>query len=131
MHLKMMKWLSMQRISPQGYNNKIRAVTIFLQYLQVKDDINHFTIPVFFYKKKSYPKNCEVKNLDKKLDLLMLSLSEFPDQLRIMSLILLYTGERTRPELASHIQNMDDYDTIFLGFPNWLAYHNLIQCTQG
>ncbi len=84
--------LSMQRISPQGYNNKIRAVTIFLQYLQVKDDINHFTIPVFFYKKKSYPKNCEVKNLDKKLDLLTLYLSEFPDQLRIMSLILLYTG---------------------------------------
>ena len=84
--------LSMQRISSQSYNNKIRAVTIFLQYLQVKDDINYFTIPVFFYKKKSYPKNCEVKNLDKKLDLLTLQLSEFPDQLRIMSLILLYTG---------------------------------------
>ena len=84
--------LSMQRISSQSYNNKIRAVTIFLQYLQVKDDINYFTIPVFFYKKKSYPKNCEVKNLDKKLDLLTLYLSEFPDQLRIMSLILLYTG---------------------------------------
>ena len=27
--------------------------------------------------------------------------------------------ERTRPKLASHIQNMDDYDTIFLGYPNW------------
>ena len=27
--------------------------------------------------------------------------------------------ERTRPKLASHIQNLDDYDTIFLGFPNW------------
>ena len=25
--------------------------------------------------------------------------------------------ERTRPKLASHIQNLDDYDTIFLGFP--------------
>ena len=24
--------------------------------------------------------------------------------------------ERTRPKLASHIQNLDDYDTIFLGF---------------
>ena len=22
------------------------------------------------------------------------------------------------------------YDVIFLGFPIWLAYHNLIQCTQ-
>jgi flavodoxin len=24
-----------------------------------------------------------------------------------------------RPELASHVENMDDYDVIFLGFPNW------------
>ena len=31
--------LSMQRINSQSYKNKIRAVTIFLQYLQVKDDI--------------------------------------------------------------------------------------------
>ena len=30
--------------------------------------------------------------MDQKLDLLMLHLSEFPEQLRIMSLILLYTG---------------------------------------
>ncbi len=84
--------LSMQRIGPQSYNNKVRAITIFLQYLQVKNYINHFTIPIFFYKKKSYPKNREIKDLDKKLDLLMFKLSEFPEQLRIMSLILLYTG---------------------------------------
>ncbi len=84
--------LSIQRISPQSYNNKIQAITVFLQYLQMKDYINHFTIPVFFYKKKSYPKNREIGNLDKRLDLLMFHLSEFPEQLRIMSLILLYTG---------------------------------------
>lgn len=24
-----------------------------------------------------------------------------------------------RPELANHIDNMDDYDVVFLGFPNW------------
>lgn len=24
-----------------------------------------------------------------------------------------------RPELAVHIESLDDYDTIFLGFPNW------------
>lgn len=24
-----------------------------------------------------------------------------------------------RPELSSHIENLDRYDTIFLGFPNW------------
>lgn len=27
--------------------------------------------------------------------------------------------ERTRPELASHVENMDSYDIVFLGFPNW------------
>ena len=35
-----------------------------------------------------------------------------------------------RPELSSHVENMDAYDTIVLIYPNWLAYHNLIQCTQ-
>ena len=84
--------LSIQRISPQSYNNNIQAVMIFLQYLQMKDYINQFTISAFFYKKKSYPKNREVRDLDKKLDLFTLYLSEFPEQLRIMSLILLYTG---------------------------------------
>lgn len=84
--------LTMQRISPQSYNNKIRAVMTFFQYLQITDHINYFTIPVSFYKKKSYPKNREIKDLDKKLDLLMFKLPEFPEQLRIMSLILLYTG---------------------------------------
>ena len=27
-----------------------------------------------------------------------------------------------RPELTGHIENMDDYDTIILGYPNWWAY---------
>lgn len=35
-----------------------------------------------------------------------------------------------RPELTSHIENLDEYDTIFVGYPLWLAYHKLIQCTQ-
>lgn len=38
--------------------------------------------------------------------------------------------EDFRPELTSHIENLNDYDVIFVGYPNWLAYHNLIQCTQ-
>ena len=37
--------------------------------------------------------------------------------------------EDVRPELTSHIDNLDDYDICFIGFPNWLAYHNLIKCT--
>lgn len=27
--------------------------------------------------------------------------------------------EDARPELESHVENMDQYDTVFLGFPNW------------
>ena len=39
--------------------------------------------------------------------------------------------ENARPELTSHIEDLDQYDTIFVGFPTWLAYHKLIQCTLG
>ena len=41
--------------------------------------------------------------------------------------------ERTvnaRPELVENAENIEEYDTVFLGYPNWLAYHKLIQCTQ-
>ena len=38
--------------------------------------------------------------------------------------------ENARPELAAQVENWDSYDVIFVGFPNWLAYHKLIQCTQ-
>lgn len=27
--------------------------------------------------------------------------------------------ENTRPELTSHIENLEEYDTIFIGYPNW------------
>ena len=26
---------------------------------------------------------------------------------------------RARPELTGHVENMDEYDVIFLGYPNW------------
>lgn len=28
-------------------------------------------------------------------------------------------SDGARPELATHLENLDSYDTIFLGFPNW------------
>ena len=28
-------------------------------------------------------------------------------------------AENARPALASHVDNMEDYDIVFLGFPNW------------
>lgn len=30
-------------------------------------------------------------------------------------------NEDARPELVSHIENLDDYDVIFVGYPNWWA----------
>lgn len=30
-------------------------------------------------------------------------------------------NEQARPELASHIDNMEQYDTIMIGYPNWWA----------
>lgn len=35
-----------------------------------------------------------------------------------------------RPALAGEALDLTGYDTIFLGYPIWLAYHKLIQCTQ-
>ena len=50
------------------------------------------------------------------------------------------TADRAKSELDDGIRpeiNVDlteeqfaQYDTVFFGFPVWLAYHNLIQCTQ-
>ena len=34
------------------------------------------------------------------------------------------------PEITVSAENVQDYDTIFVGYPIWLAYHKLIQCTQ-
>lgn len=39
-------------------------------------------------------------------------------------------NEDARPEVAGMVEDMDSYDIVFVGFPIWLAYHNLIQCTQ-
>ena len=30
-------------------------------------------------------------------------------------------SDNARPELSSHIENIDAYDTIFIGYPNWWA----------
>ena len=35
-----------------------------------------------------------------------------------------------RPAIAGSIEDISQYEFIYVGFPNWLAYHNLIQCTQ-
>ncbi len=30
-------------------------------------------------------------------------------------------NEQARPELSTHVENMEQYDTIILGYPNWWA----------
>ena len=35
-----------------------------------------------------------------------------------------------RPEIKNLPESLEGYDRIFIGYPIWLAYHNLIQCTQ-
>ena len=87
-----LKSLSMSHITAQSYNNKLQVISIFLHYLQVTDYIEEFSNPIPLYYKKSYPGVNEIDNLDQKLDLLIAHLGEFPENLRIMSLILLTTG---------------------------------------
>lgn len=41
-------------------------------------------------------------------------------------------AENARPALVSHVENMDQYDTVFLGFPNWwytvpMAIHSFLE----
>ena len=35
-----------------------------------------------------------------------------------------------RPALAGEPLDVETYDVVYLGYPIWLAYHKLIQCTQ-
>ena len=30
-------------------------------------------------------------------------------------------NDQARPELAAHVENMEEYDTVILGYPNWWA----------
>lgn len=38
--------------------------------------------------------------------------------------------QRDVPLVSTTVENWDSYDTVFIGYPIWLAYHKLIQCTQ-
>lgn len=35
-----------------------------------------------------------------------------------------------RPAIQGSIADFEQYDIVYVGYPIWLAYHNLIQCTQ-
>ena len=35
-----------------------------------------------------------------------------------------------RPQMADQSADVSGAEVVYIGFPVWLAYHNLIQCTQ-
>lgn len=87
-----LEYLRIQKLRPQSCNNKIQGTIKFITYLQAKDRICHFEISAAHSLKKSYPARNEIKGLDEKIGLLEENLPLFPDDLRVMSVILIHTG---------------------------------------
>ena len=84
--------LCLEKIDPQSYNNKIKAVTDFLVYLQYVQIVDFFPIRVELFKKKVYPTVKWPPNLDEQLESFSEYVYDFPKNLGVMSCILLYTG---------------------------------------
>ena len=79
-------------ISPQSYNNKIRAVTDFLVYLQRVQIMDSFPIHVDLFGKKVYSVVKRYPSLEEQLEYFSEYIYDFPKTLCVMSCILLYTG---------------------------------------
>lgn len=67
---KYFEYLLVQKLKAQSYNNKLREITNFIGYLQAKELIPCFEIPMGYFLKKAYPSKNEIRGLDKKLRLL-------------------------------------------------------------
>lgn len=87
-----LEYLRTQKIKPQSCNNKIQATIKFIYYLQVKGLVCYFEIPSVHFLKKAYPVRNEIRGLDGKLERLEGKLYLFPEDLRVMSVILIHTG---------------------------------------
>jgi len=84
--------LLLEEISSQSYNNKIKAVTDFLVYLQHVQIVDSFPIRVDLFEKKAYSVGKRYPNLDEQLESFSEYVYDFPKHLCVMSCILLYTG---------------------------------------
>lgn len=84
--------LRLEKIGPQSYNNKIKAVTDFLVYLQHVQMVDTFSIYANLFEKKAYPVGKRYPNLDEQLESFSEYVYDFPKPLCVMSCILLYTG---------------------------------------
>ncbi len=48
------------------------------------------------------------------------TVKEYPDDhMKKIEIAKKEFNENARPELSTHVDNMDDYDTIILAYPNW------------
>lgn len=61
---KYFEYLMVQKLKAQSYNNKLREIMNFIGYLQAKELIRSFEIPMD-YLKKAYPSKNEIRELDK------------------------------------------------------------------
>lgn len=84
--------LLLEEISPQSYNNKIKAVTDFIVYLQHVQVVDFFTTRAELFEKKVYPIVKRYSNLEEQLEAFSEYVYDFPKHLCVMSCILLYTG---------------------------------------
>ena len=81
-----------QNLEPQSYNNKVHGILNFIKYLQVKGLLRHFETPLIYVLKKTYPIRNEIIGLVKKLELLEENIYLFPEDIRVMCVILIHTG---------------------------------------
>lgn len=103
-----------EKISPQSYNNKIKGVADFLEYLQHVHVVDRFAIRVDLYGKKVYPKNNRDLDLEEQLESFSEYVYDFPKHLCVMTCILLYTGINKRKlfqlkDTDFYVQNDDSW----------------------
>ncbi len=90
--IKYIKKLGTQNLKPQSHNINLNAILEVIQYLQTRNYIARFEIPVLYHKEKEIHTVNDIYNIDEKLDILQKHLYLFPETLRIMCLVLINTG---------------------------------------
>ena len=113
----------LEKISPQSYNNKIKGVADFLEYLQHVHVVDRFAIRVDFYEKKVHTLNNRDEDLEEQLESFSEYLYDFPKHLCVMSCILLHTGID-----KGNLFQLKDTDFYFQNDDSWLKIPKTSRC---
>lgn len=113
----------LEKISPQSYNNKIKGVADFLEYLQHVHVVDRFAIRVDFYEKKVHTLNNRDEDLEEQLESFSEYLYDFPKHLCVMSCILLHTGID-----KGKLFQLKDTDFYFQNDDSWLKIPESGRC---